>query len=76
MFTNPILTTHVNITIDWPSMNSITTRGKNTYVENPKGGCQEPFVITQGLINYKNGHFVRPNKVVLKYWPECSCQSV
>jgi hypothetical protein len=48
-------------------MNSITTRGKNTYVENPKGGCQEPFVITQGLINYKNGHFVRPNKVVLKY---------
>ncbi len=47
VITNPILTIHVNRTTDQPPINSIVVgRYKSTYVENPKGGCREPFVIT------------------------------
>jgi hypothetical protein len=35
--------------------------------ENPKGGYQKLYLITQGIPNHRIGHFVRPNKVALKY---------
>jgi hypothetical protein len=49
-------------------MNSIATgRYISTDVEIPKGRYWEPTVITQGIPDHKNGHFIRPNKVALKY---------
>jgi hypothetical protein len=48
-------------------MSSIATRGyKNIDVEDPKGGHWETFVIIQGILKHRNGHFVRPNKVAFK----------
>jgi hypothetical protein len=41
--------------------------GGNLNVENPKGGCQKPFVIIQGIPNHINGHSIKPNMVALKY---------
>jgi hypothetical protein len=32
-----------------------------------KGGYREPIVVTTPILDHKNGHYVRPNKVVLKY---------
>jgi hypothetical protein len=50
-------------------MSSIIARGyKSTDVENQKGGYQEPSVVTIEILNHNNGHFVRPNRVVLKYF--------
>jgi len=34
---------------------------------NPRGGYQEPFVVITQTPNYKYGHFVRPNRLVIKY---------
>ncbi len=42
-------------------------RYKNISVEDPKGRHQEPFVKTQGILDHRNGRFVRPNRVALKY---------
>ncbi len=68
MFTNPIMTTRVHKTIDQPLMSSIAIRGyRSTDAKDPKGGHQEPSIIIQGISNHKNGHFVRPNKIALKY---------
>jgi hypothetical protein len=62
------MTTHVNMTIDQPLMNSITTRGyKSTYVENPRGGYRKPYVVITRIFDHGNGHYVKPNKVALKY---------
>jgi hypothetical protein len=61
------MTTHVNKTIDWPLMNSIVAQGyKITDVENSKWRYKEPFIITIGIPNHRNGHFTQPNKVALK----------
>jgi hypothetical protein len=47
VFTNLIMTTHVNMTIDWPLMSSMVVGG---YISvdgvNPRGGYQEPYVVT------------------------------
>jgi hypothetical protein len=68
MFTNQIMTTHVHKTKNKPSMNSIDVkRYKNINATNSKGGHCEPSFITQGIPNHRNGHFVRPNKIALKY---------
>ncbi len=68
VFTNIIMTTHVHKTINKPPMNLIAIkRFRNTNVEDLKGGYQRPFVITQGIPNYRNGHFVKSNKVAFKY---------
>ncbi len=68
VFTSPIMIIHVNKTTYQPLMSSmIVGRYKNTYVENRKRGYLEPFVITQGIIDHKNGHFVKLNGVALKY---------
>jgi len=34
---------------------------------NPRGGYQEPFAVTTPIFDHKYGHYVRPNKVALKY---------
>ncbi len=45
VYTNPIMITHVNRTVDRPPMSSMVTRGyKNADATNPKGGYQEPFM--------------------------------
>jgi len=68
VFTNPIMTIHVNMTTNQPPMSSIATgRYKSTIVENPIGGYQEPSIVTVKIPNHKNGHFVKPNRVAFKY---------
>jgi len=68
VFTNLIITTHVNNITDQPSMNLVVIGGhKNTNVANPRGGYREPFVITTQIPNHKDTHFVRPNNLALKY---------
>jgi hypothetical protein len=68
LFTNLIMTTHVNKIADRPSMNSIITGGyRSTYVKNLRGGYWKPFVVTTEIPNHINGHSIRPNMVTLKY---------
>ncbi len=66
VFTNPIMTTHV--TTDEPSRSSIVTRGYiSTYVENLRRGYRKSSIIIAIISNHINGHFVRPNRVVVKH---------
>jgi hypothetical protein len=68
VFTYPIIIIHVHKTTNEPPMSSIAIGGyRNTYVENPKGEYRGPSIMIQGIFNHKNGHFVKPNKVVFKY---------
>jgi hypothetical protein len=68
VFTNLIMTIHVNRIIDRPSMSSIVAKGYiSTYVRNPRRGYEEPFVVTIKIPDHINGHFVRPNMVTFKY---------
>jgi hypothetical protein len=46
---------------------------------NSKGGYKQPFVITVPILDHRDGHYVRPNKVALNYpnfkkdvHPKCS----
>jgi hypothetical protein len=49
-------------------MNSMVVgRNRNVDVVNPKGGYQKPFIVTVPIFNHRNDHYVRPNKVALKY---------
>jgi hypothetical protein len=43
-------------------------RYKSVDVVNPKGGYQEPSVVAAQIPNHKDGHYLRPNMVVLKYF--------
>ncbi len=68
VFTNLIITTHVNKTTNRPLMNSMATRRyKNADATNPRKGYQEPSVITTQILDHRDGHSVRPNRVALKY---------
>ncbi len=68
VFTNPIMNTHVNRTTNLPLMNLMAIGGyKNVDATNPKGGYQKPYVVTTQIFYHKDDHYVRPNKVVLKY---------
>jgi hypothetical protein len=68
VFMNPIMIIHVHKITDRPPMNLIIVGGyKSIDVKDPKGGHQEPFVITQEVFNHRNGHFMRPNKVAIMY---------
>jgi hypothetical protein len=68
VFTNPIMTTHVNRIIDQPQMSSTAIgRYKSVDVTNLRGGYQEPYVIIAPILDNRNGHYVRPNRVALKY---------
>ncbi len=40
---------------------------QNANAANPKGGYREPFVVTTLVFYHKNGHYVKPNTVTLKY---------
>lgn len=68
VFTNHIMTIHVNTTTNWPLMSSIIAEGyKNTNVENPKGGYQEPYISIARILDHRNGHTMRPKMVAFKY---------
>ncbi len=68
VFINLITTTHVNKTVNRPPMSlKDVGRYKSANSVNPKGGYWEPSTITAQFSNHKNGHYVRPNKVTLKY---------
>ncbi len=84
VFANLIMTTNVNRIVDQPPMNSMTVEGyRNANVMNPKGGYREPSTIITPIPDRRNGHYIWPNKVALKYpdfkkgcWSICSCQGV
>jgi len=40
---------------------------KNVDAMNPKGGYRKPFTVIAQIYDHKNGHYVRLNKVGLKY---------
>jgi hypothetical protein len=68
VFTNPKMTTHVNMTTYRPLMNSIIAEGyKNINAKNLGKGYRKPFIIITRIFNNRNGHYVKPNKVALKY---------
>jgi hypothetical protein len=49
-------------------MSSITIGGyRSIDVDNPRGGYQDAYVVTIGIPNHRNGHSMRPNRVVFKY---------
>jgi hypothetical protein len=49
-------------------MNSMAIRRcKNAVTVHSKGEYREPIVIILPILNHKNGHDVKPNKVALKY---------
>jgi hypothetical protein len=68
LFTNPIMTTHANRIIDWPSMSSMATKGyESADVMNPIWGYRKPFIVIVPIFYHKVGHYVKPNKVAFKY---------
>jgi hypothetical protein len=68
VFTIPTMTTHVNRTTNQPLMNSMDVgKYRNVNAMNPRGGYQEPFVVTTPIFYHRYGHYIRPNKVALKY---------
>jgi hypothetical protein len=68
VFTNPKMTTHVNMTAYRPSMNLVIAgRYKSVDARNLGKGYREPFIVTTRIFDNKNGHYVRPNMVALKY---------
>jgi len=49
-------------------MNSMATKGyESADVAHPRGGYQKPFAIITPILDFKDGHYVRPNRVALKY---------
>jgi len=42
-------------------------RYRNANAMNPRGGYREPSTITTPILNHRDGHYVKPNRVVLKY---------
>jgi hypothetical protein len=42
-------------------------RYKSVNVMNLRGGYQEPYVIIAPILDHRNGHYVRPNRVAFKY---------
>ncbi len=64
VFTNPIMTTHMNRTIDRPSMSSMVVGGyTSSNVMNPRRGYKKPFAVTILTFYHIDGHYVRPNMV-------------
>ncbi len=68
VFINPKMTIHVNMTTYRPLMNSIAVEGyKNINGRNLGQGYREPSIVTARIFDNRNGHYARPNRVVLKY---------
>jgi hypothetical protein len=44
-----------------------TAEYKNADATNPRGGYQEPSIVIAQIPDHKNGHYVQPNRAVLKY---------
>jgi hypothetical protein len=62
------MTTDVNRIVNQQSMGSMIVGGyKYIDATNPRGGYQKPFVVNAQIPNHKDGHFVRPNMVAIKY---------
>ncbi len=46
----------------------MTIRGcRSADVVHSIGGYQEPIVLTTPILDHRNGHYVKPNKVAFKY---------
>jgi hypothetical protein len=68
VFINLIITTHMNMTTNWPLVSSMAAgRYKSANAMNPREGYWEPYAITTQIFEHKNGHYIRPNKVIQKY---------
>ncbi len=68
VFTNSIMTTHVNKTIDRPLMSSMAIgRYRSANVVNLRGGHREPSIVTAQILDHSDGQYVRSNKVAFKY---------
>ncbi len=62
VFTNSIMTIHVNKITKWPPMSSIVVRRyKSINVTNPIGRHWKPSIIIQGILDHKNVVFKYPN---------------
>jgi hypothetical protein len=49
-------------------MSSMATRRyKSADVVHLRGGYQEPIIVIAPIFNHRNGHYVKPNMVALKY---------
>ncbi len=63
VFTNPIMTTHVNRTIDQPPLSSMVVgRYISADVTNPKRGYWEPYVIIVPIIDHIDCHYIKPKR--------------
>jgi hypothetical protein len=45
----------------------VVGRCKSVNAIHSKGGYWEPIVVTTRILDHKDGHYVRPNRVALKY---------
>ncbi len=46
----------------------VVEKYKSTNARNPRRGYWKPFIIIARIPDHRNGHYVRPNKVPLKYF--------
>jgi len=68
VLTNLITTIHGNMTFNWPLMNSMVVgKYKSANAMHPRRGYWEPFAIITPILDHRDGHYVRPNKVTIKY---------
>ncbi len=67
-FINLITAIHGNRTTNRPLMSSMVVGGcRNVNAIHLKGKYQEPIVVTTSILDHKDGHYVKPNKVAIKY---------
>jgi len=68
VFINPITTSHGNMTVDQPLMSSMIVGGRRSAnVMHSRGRYRELIILTTPILDHRNGHYVKPNRVVLKY---------
>jgi hypothetical protein len=68
VFTNLMRHIHVNMIANRPLMSLMAIGGyRSVDVTNLIRGYREPFVVTTPIFDHKYGHYVRPNRVTLKY---------
>jgi len=68
VFTNLIMNTHVNMITNQPLMSlMVIGRYKSANVANPRGGYRKPFDVIAPILDHRDGCYVRPNRVALKY---------
>jgi hypothetical protein len=69
VFANFVMTTHVNKIVGQPPVNSMVVGGyKSADAVYPRRGYKNrACLVTAQISNHKNGHYVRPNRVAIKY---------